>query len=360
MSQSKNFLGLSHFVHFYGVVEDRMDPQFTGRVRVRCLGFHTKDKIALPTEDLPWAQVLLPITSSGISGIGQTPLGLVEGSWVVGYFRDGVEAQEPIVLGSLPGKPAEASGTTGFYDPERNYPRFVDEPDLNRLSHNMQGEDTEPPSVVLRKSTRITGVATSALDDFSNAKGATVDGSDSTTWDQPKIAYASVYPYNHTYESESGHIREYDDTSGAERIYEKHKTGTSYEINPNGGRVDIIKASYDRLTTANENVSIGGYKNVSLDGKYKLFINKSGTADNHYDIQVGAGANLNIQVDSGKVNIVTKTGDMNLNAGADFNLKVAGDYTLDVQGAMKETVAKTRDSLTSGDWQLTGSRIDLN
>ena len=138
MTASKNFIGLSQFVHFYGVVEDRQDPQFTGRVRVRCLGFHTKDKKLLPTADLPWAQVLLPITSSGISGIGQTPLGLVEGSWVVGYFRDGVEAQEPVILGSLPGKPAENAGESGFYDPNGNYPRFVDEPDCNRLAVNTQ------------------------------------------------------------------------------------------------------------------------------------------------------------------------------------------------------------------------------
>ena len=79
----ENYMGKDGFVWFMGVVEDRQDPQYTGRVRVRCLGFHTKDKIALPTEDLPWAQVLLPITSSGISGVGQSPLGLVEGSWVV-------------------------------------------------------------------------------------------------------------------------------------------------------------------------------------------------------------------------------------------------------------------------------------
>ncbi len=124
--------------------------------------------------------------------------------------------------------------------------------------------------------------------------------------------------------------------------------------------MDIIKASYTRLTNANEEMSIGGYKNVTLNGHYKLFINKSKTEDNHYDIQVGEGANINIQVDKGKCNIITKTGDMNLNCGNDFNLKVGKDYTLTVEGNMKETVSGRRDSLTSGPWKETGSRIDLN
>jgi len=108
------FLGHNGFLWFVGVVEDRADPQYVGRVRVRALGHHTSDKVILPTSDLPWAQVVLPVTSAGISGLGQTPLGLVEGSWVFGYFRDGEYRQEPLVLGSLPGKPSELSQSGGF------------------------------------------------------------------------------------------------------------------------------------------------------------------------------------------------------------------------------------------------------
>jgi GH24 family phage-related lysozyme (muramidase) len=45
-----------------------------------------------------------PITSAGISGIGHTPLGPVEGTWVVIMFRDDDE-QQPIILGSIGGIP---------------------------------------------------------------------------------------------------------------------------------------------------------------------------------------------------------------------------------------------------------------
>ena len=59
----------------------------------------------LPTEDLPWAHVMNPITSATVSGLGQSPLGAVEGTWVVGFFQDGADAQQPIIIGTLPGVP---------------------------------------------------------------------------------------------------------------------------------------------------------------------------------------------------------------------------------------------------------------
>jgi len=43
---------------YIGVIEDRHDPEQTGRFRVRVLGLHTEDKVLLPTADLPWATVL--------------------------------------------------------------------------------------------------------------------------------------------------------------------------------------------------------------------------------------------------------------------------------------------------------------
>ena len=99
-----NFMGSQGFSWFTGVVEDRNDPLEVGRVRVRCLGYHTENKTELPTVDLPWASVMAPTTSPSMSGLGQTPSFLVEGSWVVGFFRD-ADLQEPLVLGTLPGIP---------------------------------------------------------------------------------------------------------------------------------------------------------------------------------------------------------------------------------------------------------------
>ena len=355
---NEKFLGHNGFLWFTGVVEDRNDPNKAGRVRVRALGHHTSNTVLLPTADLPWAHTMLPATSAGISGLGMSATGLVEGSWVLGYFRDGNERQEMIVLGSLPGVPAELSQAGGFYDPAGVYPKYKDEPDTNRLS--VANEDLEHLSLTLRKATRITGIATADFNAFKNPDNTDVAASDGDTFDQPEIPYNASYPFNNVYESESGHIMEYDDTSGFERIHQRHRTGTSYEIDASGNKVEIIKGESYRLLSNKEQVQIQGQSDITIDGRHKLFINKTNTLNNHYDIQVGANANINIQVDDGDVNIHTVKGKINLNAGGDYNLKVGGNYTVSVAGNTSETIEGTKTSNTTGAVIHRGSTIDLN
>ena len=118
MVEQSNFMGLDGFVWFVGVVEDRNDPDALGRVRVRCIGFHTEDISALPTTDLPWAHVMHPVTDPSMHGMGNTPSWLVEGSYVIGFFRDAQDKQQPIIIGSLPGNPESAADPrSGFNDP---------------------------------------------------------------------------------------------------------------------------------------------------------------------------------------------------------------------------------------------------
>jgi len=364
MITDKNFSGRNGFYWFTGVVEDRHDPQYLGRVRVRCIGLHTDDKIELPTADLPWAQCVLPTTSSAISGLGASPSFLVEGSWVFGYFRDGENMQEPVVLGSIPGRPFELANTNkGFYDPNGVYPKYKDEVDTNRLAVNLKedGSETNPHlSLTLRRSTRITGVATADFNPVTAADGSDIIGSDGDTFDQPEIPYQAVYPYNHVYESESGHIMEYDDTNGHERIHQRHKTGTAYEIGPDGTQTNIIKGDHYTFIKGKRQAQITGDCDVSIDGRHKIYINKSGVENNHYDIQIGPNANINIQVDKGNINVVTVDGNINVNSGGDYNVKVAGNYTTAIGGNKVETVSGTKTSTTTGAVTHIGSTIDLN
>lgn len=89
---------------YHGVVENRKDPLKLGRCQVRVIGLHTHEKTLLPTEDLPWAYPMQPVTSAAMSGIGHAPVGPVEGTWVVVMFRDEDE-QYPVILGTLGGIP---------------------------------------------------------------------------------------------------------------------------------------------------------------------------------------------------------------------------------------------------------------
>ena len=66
------FSGQDGFVWFTGVVEDRDDPEKLGRVRVRCVGYHSDDLEEIPTKDLPWSWVLSTVHTS-MNGLGHTP-----------------------------------------------------------------------------------------------------------------------------------------------------------------------------------------------------------------------------------------------------------------------------------------------
>jgi GH24 family phage-related lysozyme (muramidase) len=99
-------------MYYVGIVEDRVnDPLKLGRCRVRVLSLHSPDKTELPTEDLPWATIMQPVTSAATSGIGQSPTGLVEGACVIVIFRD-EHQQQPIIIGSVAGIPTKENDRT--------------------------------------------------------------------------------------------------------------------------------------------------------------------------------------------------------------------------------------------------------
>ena len=355
-----NFLGKNNFIWFNGVVEDRQDPQKLGRLRVRCVGIHTDNKDDLPTADLPWSQLIHPITSSGISGLGHSPGFIVEGTWVFGYFRDGYAMQEPMVIGTLPGKPVELAETSkGFYDPNGVYPKYKDEVDTNRLATN----DSNNPhlGLELRKLTRKTGVPTADFDAVPVEEhiSTAIEASDSDTWNQPEIPYAAVYPFNHVFESESGHVMEIDDTKDNERLFTQHRTGTSQEIDKDGNQVNIIKGDHYNIVSGKRQAVIEGNADLTIGGRHKIYINKDGQANNHYDIQVGPNASVNIQVDKGDMNVVLKDGKLNTNVAGDYNMKIGGNMNLDVRGNKTETVSGSKTSNTTGNVIHRGARIDL-
>ncbi|MAE54657.1 MAG: phage tail protein, partial [Porticoccaceae bacterium] len=55
---------------FVGTVVDVNDPLKLDRVRVRIHGVHSSNTVDIPNQDLPWAQVNIPVTEDGSSGLG--------------------------------------------------------------------------------------------------------------------------------------------------------------------------------------------------------------------------------------------------------------------------------------------------
>jgi uncharacterized protein YoxC len=86
-------------------------PGWGRRYKVRIIGLHDQGETEIKSDQLPWAQVMYPITAGGgQGGSGQTP-NLRQGNMVFGFFLDGQEQQVPVIMGVL-GNNAQTSLAT--------------------------------------------------------------------------------------------------------------------------------------------------------------------------------------------------------------------------------------------------------
>ena len=186
----------NNFIEFYGdqtrwflgeVVNVKDDPEKLGRVKVKVHGVYDD----IHEDDLPWAQIVVPVTTGIHKGKGQN-LGILVGTQVFGMFLDGQNSQLPMVIGTVPKKGDK----------------------------NSKAEDN--------------------------------------------------YPNNKVYETETGHYKEYDDTPGAERIKESHKSGTFYEMQADGSIVTYITKDNYSIVLGDESVTIVGKVTINVGGDVDL------------------------------------------------------------------------------------------
>ncbi len=85
-----------------GKFKDKQSVRGWGyRYKVRIIGLHDWGEDSIPSENLPWANVMYPITAGGYQqNSGSTPM-LRQGNIVFGFFLDGSEQQQPVIMGVL-------------------------------------------------------------------------------------------------------------------------------------------------------------------------------------------------------------------------------------------------------------------
>lgn len=102
-----HFLGRDGFIWWIGQVakEESWSNQagegWCNRVKVRIQGYHPYSVEELPDDDLPFAHIMLPPTAG--TGGGQYAETAIyrQGDVVIGFFMDGTDAQQPVIMGSL-------------------------------------------------------------------------------------------------------------------------------------------------------------------------------------------------------------------------------------------------------------------
>lgn len=306
--------GQSNFknmVWFMGVVEDINDPEMLNRVRVRCIGYHTADKTLMPTGDLPWA----PFVSS--TAQMSSPM-VNQGDWVIGFFVDGEQAQQPIVIGSIVGKPeSPANPNEGFYDPAGVHPRFPGEGTNPRHARGEVGTE-DRNAVAYSRSTATPGIPSA----------------DGTKFAEPLSQFDARYPFNHVMETDGGHVFELDDTPAAERVQIFHRKGSFVEFHPDGSIVHRGAKDRYHIVFENENLYAGGSMNMSVVGAVNIL----------------AGANTNISTG----------GDATWRVGGNLRMDIGGNFDVAVGGTTNIDSGGTAIVYSGGNVELQGSQVHFN
>ncbi|MHA2402977.1 MAG: hypothetical protein ACXADH_08325 [Candidatus Kariarchaeaceae archaeon] len=95
-------------------------PGWGRRYKVRIMGIHDKEEESIPSDQLPWANVMYPITAGGgQTGASQTPM-IRQGNFVFGFFMDGQNQQVPVIMGIM-GHNAQTPMSTKIGTTESNF-----------------------------------------------------------------------------------------------------------------------------------------------------------------------------------------------------------------------------------------------
>jgi hypothetical protein len=340
LNDNTNFTGKNGFIWWTGIIEDKKDPIKLGRCKVRIVGWHSENKMNLPTDALPWAIPVLPFNNASVF----TPK---EGEMVFGFFMDGEAAQNPVILGVFPSIPLkEPNSQDGFNDNRSEdllsssprlpksktykddgtglelednekaslYPSLLDEPSTSRIARNDE-DSIKDTFIQERKDNKLEGVETA-----------------SGTWDEPETQYGTVYPYNNARETESGHLIEFDDTPGKERIQIAHRTGTFFEIYPDGSKVEKIVKDNFQIIMKDDNIYIMGKCNITVQGNAEVYVKADAFMKVDGNVKVEVGGNVDAEVGgNAKVNV---SGNVDVEVGGNYNEKVGGSYNVESGGNM--------------------------
>ena len=378
------FMGQDGFSWFIGVVEDRNDPWRVGRGRVRCLGHHSEDVNDIPTAELPWATPMMPVTAGANSGIGVSPHFLIEGTWVVGFFRDPAK-QEPVIMGALPGfnttettnqtiasssKDGGQSTKGGFKDPRDSstvaqwraniyesglFPReaYIGKPDTNILATGDAGHDCH--NADLQKHDGSEGASIDARAEGAEKYADGTEGDWIEGYTKPFLTRKtwltaannfimeplsgirnSKYPFNHVLESESGHFVQFDDTEGNERILIYHRKGTFVEIDKDSNVVIKATGNITNIVAGSMDTYIHGNYSLTVDGNMEVRTTggKNGERVGNYTEKIYGDRKTTIM----QSETVLIGGAVNKTYEDVFNLVVAGEVTKTFNDKLNETV----------------------
>lgn len=147
------------------------------------------------------------------------------------------------------------------------------------------------------------------------------------------------YPYNDVRETASGHVLEFNDTPGGERILIKHNSGSGIEMRPDGSIV--VSSLRNTVEVCN------GDNTVIVEGDAKMVYKGNLSIDVTGDFNVNC-MNYNVNVKSDKKEEVL--GSSRTRVFGNNGLTVSGHHTETIAGSSTSTVLETRTQTIKGSY----------
>ena len=173
--------------------------------------------------------------------------------------------------------------------------------------------------------------------------------------------------FNKVKQTESGHVVEFDDSPGSERLHVMHRSGTNFEVLPRGSFAGTVVTDGWLSFYRDLWVHVDGFTNLTFDKGVKIIVNKDEIKNEkeknvNFDIKILGKANINLHLEGGNLNIKLDDGDVNLNMeDGDLNVRTMGNYNHYVDGDYNLHVSGDMHTVIDGDRleEVTGNKEDI-
>jgi hypothetical protein len=181
----------------------------------------------------------------------------------------------------------------------------------------------------------------------------------------PKSTYEARYPYNRVEVTESGHERHYDDTPGKERIREAHKSGTYYEISPDGKKVEQVVGNSVRYVKGGETKTVDKDSDTKVHGSSRTNISGDSHSETKGSTTTTSGGHSKQIVGGNQVSAVNGDsvsgvrGSLSQSIGGGANTKVDGNWDWKTDGTHNTEVGKemTISGQSTGTYSYVGNLL---
>lgn len=174
----------------------------------------------------------------------------------------------------------------------------------------------------------------------------------------PDTSYKAEYPYNSVTVTRSGHEFHVDDTPGASRLRQAHKSGTFFEVSEDGRKVELIVGDNFSYTKGGLTLTVDNNGDIKIGGNLRLVVEGDLHAEVKGDMNSIVYGDSTIATAGDSVNMVG--GDSYSKVDGSMTVKAGGNINAHTDKDAEVTVGGDAAIVADGDIDMEASNIRIN